>query len=119
MKDKYFVVGLTNKQVAEGMLTKLADVVRKKFIDTAEKIRKEKVQTADQLWAKILFDADLLGMGKDTSKFMNSGYDQVLYINLVAWNLIEGENFPLKLLEKTDKLPSSLGTFISMPYWVW
>jgi hypothetical protein len=112
--EKYYVVGLKNDQVARGALSQIADVIRNAFINSSKAVLERRVIGAKENWAVIRFDSGLL-LNPDT-ELTYPDYDEVLYLNQVAWDVFKSEGIRLEVVEEIDKLPKKeLGMFISMP----
>lgn len=114
----FFVIGLHSNQVADGILTQIGDVIRNKFFETGELVKSRQLSNAQEVWSAIYFADDMLSESDTQNKYLEMGYDTILYFNDVAWKLTK-ESIPnLTSLETINDLPTdNLGTYISMPHW--
>jgi len=112
--EKYYVVGLKNDQVAQGALSKIADIIRDAFFETSQQAVKNNNRNAKEHWAIIRFESDFLL--NDNTEDLYPEYSQILYLNQVAWDTFVEKGIQLKSLKEIDNLPDKeLGMFISMP----
>lgn len=98
----------------QGALSQIADVIRNAFIDSGKAVLERRAVGAKENWAVIRFDSGLLL--EPESEVTYPDYDEVLYLNQVAWDVFRSEGIQLEVIEEIDKLPKKeLGMFISMP----
>jgi hypothetical protein len=117
--QSYYVVGLKNEEIARGALTQIAEPIRNFFWNTGEAVRKGELRGAEEKWAIIRFDPRLLDVEERKDEYRDLGYDEILYLNEEAWNVIKGSGLKVNFIEKIEKLPNEeMGIYISMPYWV-
>lgn len=114
-EGKYYVVGLTQDEVAKRALTQIADPIRERFLTSAKTVSEGKIGNRDKMWATIKFDADMVL--NPSAKTNYPDFFEVLYLDENAKELVEKSGFKLNIIDEVSKLPENLGTFISMPFW--
>ena len=113
-QEEYRVVGVTQKDVAEGVLSRISKVIEQIVTDSSRAVADQKTINPERKWARILFDNPLA----HSSEYGSPDYYDVLYINEHAYNLLNVAGIPLKVLDVTTELPESAGIFLNIPTWV-
>lgn len=111
--ENYFVVGLTNDEVANRGLTKIADALRDDFITTSQAAIQRRIPNPTKKMMDIRFQVQ--GMMNDFPENYAS-YSVVLYINQTAKTILDAANVRILVLEETNRLPEDAGNFILMPH---
>lgn len=108
----YYIVGLTQEEVAGHALSRISDIVRQEFLETSQAAIKRKILNPKQVWMKIYFESPLT-----SPKFAKEykEYFSVLYLDEESKNLFEEKGVKLNIIGKTETLPEDIGVFISMP----
>lgn len=107
----YYKVGLTNDEVAHGGLSAIADVVRDAFLNSSKQAIEQRNPNTEIKQAVIRFENMLTTT--DMSEFGN--YAEILYLNLVARQLVEQEDVNLSIIGQVEEVPENAGWLISMP----
>jgi len=110
---KFYVVGLTQEEVARHSLSRLTDIIRDDFFETSQATVQREILNPKQAWMKIGFKSPLTSP-KFEDKFKQ--YFCVLYLNQVAKDILEANNAGLKVVEEVDNVFEDIGILISMPH---
>ena len=112
--DKYYVVGLKNDQVANGELSRIADVIRNAFFETAKAVIEHRLVGVKEDWAVIRFEGSFLLNQDSVNPYPD--YGEIIYLNQLAWDEFKNKGIALVAIEEIIGLPDrELCTFISMP----
>lgn len=117
MEYQYYIVKLTNDQVASGILNKISDVISNDFFTSGEDAMEGRLGKQPQMFiSDIKFDNT--AVNPDFYDQYGSEVANVLYINEVAKKIIDKSNLSIEITKKINhQLPERLGTMISMAHW--
>ena len=110
---KFYVVGLTQEEVAKHALSRLTDIIREDFFETSQAAVRREILNPKQAWMVIGFENPLTSP-RFEDKFKK--YFCVLYLNQAAKDVLEANNAGLKVIEEVDTVPKNAGILISMPH---
>lgn len=118
INENYHVIGLSTNDLASGVLTLIADSIRNAFFKTGEDVRSGRLVIAKENWSVIKFNSNFYVERESESKYINLGYEEILFINESAWSILKRNGIRLNQIDEIKELPNDVdGTFISMPYW--
>lgn len=110
---KFYVIGLTQEEVARHALSRLTDIIREDFLKTSQAAVRREIPNPKQIWMKIGFENPLTNLEFE-DKFKK--YFCVLYLNQAAKDILEVNNVGLRVIEEVNTVPKDAGTLISMPH---
>ena len=113
MKEHFTVIGLTNDQVASGMLSVMSNIISNQFMLSAHEVTANRQIKYKQKWCTILFDNPFTFSRNEK---YNSEY--VHYLNDNALELIEGAGIVLNKLGDEAEAPKDAGIMINIPVYV-
>lgn len=110
---KYYVMGLTQEQVAGRALSQIGDAIREKFLSSAQAAIQNKPRPSTESMAIVRFEDPLTSPEFFKGKFKD--YFSVLYLNQTAKDILDANGLNPTIIEEVEELPENIGTFISMP----
>lgn len=111
--NKFFVIGLTNDEIADRTISQIMDTIRRKSFETGQLVIKKELLNPKENLSEVYFENVLTNPDME-----ENGFYEILYVNDAAMNLIQ--NIPglkLNVIKEVETVHENAGVAIRMSYW--